>query len=128
MAATQQKFLVSLLKDAKFERGGLRSYFQDRDIGVAGATNGMVTALVHRAAGPCPADVRVNHLHKVEFQMNYVLKGWCRFEFAGHGEQRFEAGDAWVQPPQIEHALLDFSEDFEVLEIVMPAEFETVDI
>lgn len=128
MPATQQRFLVSLLKDAKFERGGLRSYFLDRDVGVAEATNGMVTALVHRAAGPCPPDVRVMHLHKVDFQMNYVLKGWCRFEFEGHGEQRFEAGDAWVQPPEIEHALVEFSEDFEVLEIVMPAQFETVDL
>lgn len=128
MPETQQNFLVSLLKDAEFEGGGLRSYFLDRDVGVAEATNGMVTALVHRAAGPCPEDVRVMHLHKVDFQMNYVLKGWCRFEFEGHGEQRFEAGDAWVQPPEIEHALLDFSDDFEVLEIVMPAKFETVDL
>ena len=31
--------------------------------------------------------------------MNYVLKGWCKFEFDGHGEQLFEAGDAWLQPP-----------------------------
>ena len=81
MPETQQKFLVSLLKDAEFESGQLRSYFHDRDIGVSDATGGKVTALVHRAAGPCPADVRVPHLHKVDFQMNYVLKGWCRFEF-----------------------------------------------
>ncbi len=45
-----------------------------------------------------------------------------------HGEQVFEAGDAWVQPPEIEHALVGFSEDFEVLEIVMPANFDTVDL
>ena len=128
MPETQQKLLVSLLKDAEFESGQLRSYFHDRDIGVSDATDGKVTALVHRAAGPCPADVRVPHLHKVDFQMNYVLKGWCKFEFDGHGEQVFEAGDAWVQPPEIEHALLDFSEDFEVLEIVTPANFDTVDL
>ena len=128
MPETQQKFLVSLLEDAEFKSGGLRSYFHDRDIGVSKATNGLVTALVHRVAGPCPADVRLTHLHKVDFQMNYVLKGWCKFEFDGHGEQVIEAGDAWVQPPEIEHALLGFSEDFEVLETVMPANFETVDL
>ncbi len=128
MPETQQKFLVSLLKHAEFESSQLRSYFHDRDIGVSDATNGMVTALVHRAAGPCPADVRLPHLHKVDFQMNYVLKGWCKVEFEGHGEQVFEAGDAWVQPPEIEHALLDISEDFQVLEIVMPANFQTVDL
>jgi hypothetical protein len=128
MAATQQKFLVSLLKEARFEGGGLRSYFVDRDLGFAEASGGLVTALVHRAAGKCPQDVRQPHLHRVDFQMNYVLKGWCRFEFDGHGEQRFEAGDAWLQPPEIEHALLAFSDDFEVLEIVMPADFDTVDL
>ncbi len=128
MPETQQKLLVSLLENAEFKSGGLRSYFRDRDIGVSDATNGMVTALVHRAAGPCPHDVRLPHLHKVGFQMNYVLKGWCKFEFEGHGEQVFEAGDAWVQPPEIEHALLGFSDDVEILEIVMPANFETVDL
>ena len=40
---------------------------------------------------------------------------------------RFEAGDSWVQPPNIKHEVLEFSEDFETLEIVMPAEFETAD-
>ncbi len=128
MPETQQKLLVSLLENAEFKSGELRSYFRDRDIGVSDATNGLVTALVHRAAGPCPQDVRLPHLHKADFQMNYVLKGWCKFEFEGHGEQIFEAGDAWVQPPEIEHALLDFSEDFQVLEIVMPANFDTVDL
>ncbi|MDX1488863.1 MAG: cupin domain-containing protein [Acidiferrobacterales bacterium] len=83
---------------------------------------------MHRANGKCPADVRQPHFHDIEFQMNYVLKGWCRFEFDGHGEQMFEAGDAWLQPPRIEHALLEFSDDFEVLEIVMPADFHTVDL
>ena len=128
MPETQQNLLVSLLENAEFKSGGLRSYFRDRDIGVSDATNGLVTALVHRAAGPCPRDVRLPHVHKVDFQMNYVLKGWCKFEFEGHGEQVFEAGDAWVQPPEIEHALLGFSDDVEILEIVMPANFETVDL
>ena len=128
MSQSQQKFTTSLLEHARFEGGQLRSYFEDRDLGISEATNGLVTALVHRAKGPCPEDVRVSHFHTVQFQMNYVLKGWCRFEFDGQGEHRFQAGDAWLQPPEMHHALLEFSDDFEVLEIVMPANFETVDL
>lgn len=128
MTQIPQKFTTSLLKDSEFGSGQLRTYFEDRDLGISDATNGMVTALVHRAKGPSPKDVRVPHYHTVQFQMNYVLKGWCRFEFEGEGEHHFEAGDAWLQPPGIQHALLEFSEDFEVLEIVMPADFETVDL
>jgi hypothetical protein len=36
------------------------------------------------------------------------------------------AGACWIQPPNIKHKVLDYSDDCEVLEIIMPAEFETV--
>ncbi len=42
-------------------------------------------------------------------------------------EQTFTSGDSWTQPPGFKHALLDYSEDMEMIEIVMPAEFETRD-
>ena len=35
---------------------------------------------------------------------------------------------AWIQPPRIVHAVLGYSDDCEVLEIVLPAEFETVEV
>ena len=128
MSESTQRFLASFLRDAQFRPGELRSYFLDRDTGVAGATGGKVTALVHRANGPCPPGPLEMHYHDVEFQMNYVLKGSCRFHFDGEGEVEFGPGDVWVQPPGIHHQVIWFSEDFEVLEIVMPAEFDTVDV
>ena len=38
------------------------------------------------------------------------------------------AGDAWLQPPSIKHKVHHYSDDCEVLEIVMPADFKTVEL
>ena len=56
--------------------------------------------------------------------MVYVLKGWMRTQFEGVGERTLEAGDCMYQEPGIRHRVLDYSDDLEVLEITVPAEFE----
>jgi hypothetical protein len=38
----------------------------------------------------------------------------------------FHAGACWLQPPKIKHTVLGYSNDCELLEIVLPAEFDTV--
>ena len=116
---------TSFQKSAKWKTG-LRTYFQYRDLGIVEGTNGKVLAHVLRAVEPCSGPGGY-HSHDVEFQMNYVLCGWTRVEFEDVGEVRFEAGDSWYQKPNIKHEVLEFSDDFEVLEIVMPAEFATKD-
>ena len=58
--------------------------------------------------------------------MVYVLKGWIKSEFEGQGAHTFYAGSCWIQPPRIKHAVLGYSDDCELLEIVLPADFETV--
>ncbi len=105
---------------------GMRSYLEYRDLGIAQATGGKVLVHVIRAKEPCRGPGGY-HTHDVEFQMNYVLRGWTRVEFEGAGEHRFEAGDSWLQPPNIKHEVLEYSDDFEVIEICMPAEFPTAD-
>jgi quercetin dioxygenase-like cupin family protein len=57
--------------------------------------------------------------------MIYVLKGWIRTEMDGHAAETMRTGSAWLQPPNIRHRVLDYSDDCEVLEIVLPAEFAT---
>ena len=104
---------------------GFRAYFQDRDLGVRAATAGRYTAEVHRACAPCPEGGSGVHTHAVDFQFNYVLKGWIRVWLDGAGERTFQAGDAWLQPPGVKHNVTGFSADLEVLEIVSPGVFET---
>ena len=123
----KQTFTVSRLKEAAF-KPGFRSYFQDRDLGLRKATGGRFMAEVHLACAPCPDGGSGRHLHKVDFQFNYVLAGWMRVEIEGQGECTFHAGDSWLQPPEIEHNVVAFSDDLEVLEIVSPGDFQTVEV
>ena len=43
----------------------------------------------------------------------------------GHQPETMHMGSSWLQPPNIKHRVVDYSDDCEVLEIVLPAEFET---
>jgi quercetin dioxygenase-like cupin family protein len=125
-AAATQRFVVSHLKEADF-LAGLRAYAKYRDLGIADATHGKVRAHVIRFTTPFePGDVSKRHYHDVEFQMVYVLKGWFRTEFEGEGAITMHQGSCWIQPPGIEHTVLGYSDDCEVLEIILPADFETV--
>ncbi|HUN43258.1 MAG TPA: cupin domain-containing protein [Acetobacteraceae bacterium] len=124
----KQRFTVSHHQEADFKADGLRSYALYRDLGIAAATSGLCQAHVIRFLGPCTDEVRKRHYHETELQLIYVLKGWMKNEFEGHGEQLMQAGSCWVQPPGIEHMVLDFSDDLEVLEIIVPADFKTVEL
>ena len=121
----KQKFTVSHHREEDFDQG-LRSYAKYRDLGLAPATGGMVQAHVIRFIPPFrPEEVSIPHLHDVDFQMIYVLKGWFKSEFEGEGPHTFYAGSCWIQPPRIKHTVLGYSDDSELLEIVLPADFET---
>ncbi len=124
----KHSFVASHLRDEDFD-GGLRRYAKYRDLGMSKATGGMVQAHVIRFVPPClPEEVSKLHFHDVEFQMVYVLKGWIKTELDGQGAVTMHTGSAWIQPPRIKHKVLDYSDDCEVLEIVLPADFETVEL
>ena len=126
---TTQRFAVSHARDARFKADGLRSYAAYRDLGFADATEGMVRAHVIRSIRPYDAgEMAQRHVHNVQFQMIYVLKGWMRGEYDGQGEHLMEAGSAWLQPPNIRHTVLGYSDDLELLEVIMPADFETTNV
>jgi quercetin dioxygenase-like cupin family protein len=125
---SSQFFRVSHHSEDDFE-GGLRRYAKYRDLGMAKATGGRVQAHVIRFVPPCrPEEVSKLHYHDVEFQMVYVLKGWIKTELEGQGVHVMRPGSAWLQPPRIKHKVLDYSDDCEVLEVILPADFETVEL
>lgn len=122
----KQLFNVSHLREEDFD-AGLRPYSAYRDLGMAKATGGKVQAHVIRMTRPFDGgEVAVPHYHDVDFQMVYVLKGWFRTAFEGEGTHTFQAGSCWMQPPKIKHTVVGYSDDCELLEIVVPADFETV--
>jgi uncharacterized RmlC-like cupin family protein len=127
-AAPTQRFTVSHLNEADFKQDGLRPYALYRDLGIAAATGGLCQAHVIRLLSPATDEVRKRHLHEPELQLIYVLKGWVKNEFDGEGVQMMSAGSCWLQPPGIAHTVLDYSPDVELLEIIVPADFKTVDV
>ena len=123
-----QTFMASHLKDAAFKTG-LRAYAAYRDLNVEKATGGAVQAHVIRLLGKCdPKVVSIPHYHGVQFQMLYMLKGWMIGEYEGAGRVKMTAGSCWIQPPGIRHQVIDYSDGCEMVEIILPAKFATVEL
>ena len=128
-ARPKQRIAISHYRDEDFKADGLRAYAHYRDLGIAEASHGLAQAHVIRLIGPCnPAEVSKLHFHDVEFQMVYVLKGWVKTYMEGQGETLMKQGSAWTQPPRIKHLIMDYSDDVELLEVILPAEFKTVEL
>ena len=121
-----QRFTISHHDEVAFKVGGLRDYSAYRDLGVAQATRGMAEAHVIRMIAPFRSELSERHHHNIQFQMVYCLKGWFETDFDGLGPQRLVAGSCWVQPPGIRHTVVGWSDDCELLEVLMPADHETV--
>jgi Cupin domain len=128
-ARLRQRIAISHYRDEDFKADGLRTYAKYRDLGVTEASRGLARAHVIRLIGPCnPAEVSKLHFHDVEFQMVYVLKGWVKTYMEGQGETLMKQGSSWTQPPRIKHLIMDYSDDVELLEIILPADFKTVEL
>lgn len=124
----KSSFTVNRMRDNPFVSGGLRVYREYRNLGIDKATGGAIKVHVIRTTKPCPPGGSGTHYHDLEFQMVYVLEGRSRIWFESEGEIEFEKGDCWIQPPSIRHNVLDYSEDYEVMEITLPGKYETIPV
>jgi len=125
MKTQTQQFCTSSAADAKWTQG-LRKFFEYRDLGISEATGGAYNAHVIRVKKPVTEFPHTGpHVHDLEFQMIYILKGWIRFTYEGQGEFTFGEGDSCIQPAGIVHDELACSDDLELIEFTAPAEFET---
>ncbi len=116
--------VVSQPRDKDFKPDGLRPYFLYRNLGISRATKGRFGAHVIRARQSMRGG-QGKHTHALGFQLVYVLKGKARFWYDGVGTVDMVAGSSVYQPPGIRHEMLSCSKNCEILEITMPAEFET---
>jgi mannose-6-phosphate isomerase-like protein (cupin superfamily) len=118
-------FVHNLAAEAKWTPG-LREIFEYRDLGIKDGTKGDYVAHLIRHNGKKLADqVQQWHVHECTFQFVQVLNGWATFEYEGQGQRTIRKGDCILQTPGIKHREIACSEDFEVLEIVSPANFNT---
>lgn len=121
------EFSISHPEQSSFSYDGLRQYFEYRDLGIKDATAGKAVMHVIRAREGTNATGQW-HYHNLQLQIVYVLKGWAIFEYEGHGQHKLVAGTCVHQPPGIRHREIAHSEDLELIEIVLPGEFETVSL
>jgi mannose-6-phosphate isomerase-like protein (cupin superfamily) len=114
-------------ENAAFHREGLRADSEYRDLGLSAATGGKLGIRHIRAIGRFEHETGW-HWHDMHAHFIYVLRGWIKFRFDGvDGEVTLEAGDSLSQPAGVPHNVIARSDDFEVLELNVPAEYGTFD-
>jgi uncharacterized cupin superfamily protein len=114
--------------DAAFTRDGPRADVEYRDLGLARATGGRIGAKHIRAIRPFPGETGW-HWHDMNGHFVFVLKGWIAFRYEGvPSDTVVRAGDCLSQPAGVAHNVVGRSDEFEVLEINLPAEFGTFDL
>jgi quercetin dioxygenase-like cupin family protein len=120
---TEHAFVVRRLADqAPWVIG--RAGMQYRDL-VPSRLGGAIIASHIRIpdGGPVPDMV---HFHKVGFQLIFCIRGWVDVVYEDQGGPiRLQAGDCFIQPPEIRHRVLEASDGIEVIEIGVPAEHVT---
>ena len=123
MPTTEHAFVVRRLADqAPWIIG--RAGMQYRDL-IPSRLGGSIIASHIRIpdGGPVPDMV---HFHKVGFQLIFCYKGWVDVVYEDQGPPiRLNAGDCFIQPPEIRHRVLEASDGIEVIEVGVPAEHVT---
>jgi len=128
LADAKTKLVLTPLTDAAFHREGPRSNVEYRDLGLAAATAGRVDAKHIRAIKPFDKDTGW-HWHDMTGHFVIILKGWITFRFAGHeGDITVREGACLSQPAGVAHNVVARSDDLELIEINLPAEYGTMDL
>ena len=127
LAQAKSRLLLTPLEDSRFHRDGPRANVEYRDLGMAEATEGRISAKHIRAIQPF-GDETGWHWHDMTAHFVYVLKGWVEFRFDGVTESvRVVAGACLSQPAGVAHNVIGQSDDLELIEINMPAAYVTVE-
>jgi quercetin dioxygenase-like cupin family protein len=96
--------------------------FEARETGIGEATGGVASVRVVRPNGR-PMERVTSHTSDILFA--FVMDGTMTLRGEGQGAHALAAGDAYVIPPDLKTSLAEVSPDFELLEVSLPARFET---
>ncbi len=102
---------------------GRRDFLKYRDLGVTKASDGRMRAQVTVAT----AAMRPTgwHYHVCDSQLIYGLKGWVDLEFEDGRRVRLQEGESLYIPGGLKHNEVAMSEDFQILEVSVPADMGT---
>ncbi len=121
-----QVFCRHQLKDAVWEPWRIEG-FEVRETGIGEATGGVASVQVARANGGSNgggSEQVTSHTGDILF--TFVMEGEVTLNGEDQGAHRLEAGDAYVIPPHTKTSLTDRSDDLELLEVALPARFDTI--
>ena len=104
---------------------GPRRFLAYRDAAATAATGRRVNVSVVRNSQAGDGSTGW-HYHSLACQFIFVLKGWSRVDVEGEGEFTVRAGDSMTIPNGLKHDVTGFSEDFTVLELNIPADYDTI--
>jgi quercetin dioxygenase-like cupin family protein len=114
--------------DATFRPDGPRGDVEYRDFGWSVASGGAVGAKHIRAIRPFEAETGW-HWHDMTGHFIFVLRGWIKFRYAGVADVvTVHAGQSLSQPAGVAHNVVGRSDDMEVIEINLPANYGTWDL
>jgi mannose-6-phosphate isomerase-like protein (cupin superfamily) len=104
---------------------GPRAYFRYRDLGVAAATARRIHIHIVRSTKALDGGTGW-HSHSMG-QLFYVLRGWADLTVESQPGVRMSTGDAMCISSRMKHNVPAFSADYLVLEMCIPADYDTVD-
>ena len=111
-----------------FTRDGPRADVEYRDLGWSRASAGAIGAKHLRAIRPFDAETGW-HWHDMTGHFVYVLQGWIAFRYAGIADNVVvRAGSSLSQPAGVAHNVVGRSDDLELIEVNLPADFGTFDL
>jgi mannose-6-phosphate isomerase-like protein (cupin superfamily) len=104
---------------------GPRKFFRYRDLATSGPSDGRIHIHIVQATDPMPGGTGW-HTHTMR-QLFWVLAGSAGFEVEGHPDvKKVNTYDAVCVAQGQKHDVPSFSSDYRVLEVCMPAEYDTI--
>ncbi|HUA52993.1 MAG TPA: cupin domain-containing protein [Candidatus Sulfotelmatobacter sp.] len=103
---------------------GRRDFFTYADLGVTDASKGHMRAQVTTAKRGMTQPTGW-HYHVCESQFVYALRGWVDLAFEDGSTVRVKAGESIYIPGGLKHNEIATSDDFQILEVSVPAEMGT---
>lgn len=116
-----QRFVRHIAEQATYAPWRV-SGLEARDIGFTEATDGVASAKVARVCGGLSSQAMS---HNAEALFWFVLQGKLGLSREEQTELTLQAGDSLVVPPNEWHRITHCSADLELLEVTLPARFDT---
>ncbi|SCW69939.1 Mannose-6-phosphate isomerase, cupin superfamily [Sphingobium faniae] len=112
-------------EDAYIVGDGPRAFFGYRDLGTAGLTDRRIHIHLVRAVKMSEGGTGW-HSHTMG-QIFYILRGQGKLLVEDAAAVKMDAGDAMCIAPGMRHNVPGFSKDYFLLEMCVPADYDTVD-